>query len=372
MTTAASELPVDRRLADEPFVFDFFQAVRLLRELANDCSGPVPADVTVRFAAHLSLSFPPSTVHDLRPPAEAGGPPTMTVAFLGLTGPSGVLPRHYTELLLRLEREAKGSEKRALRDWLDLFNHRVAALFYAAWEKYRFALPYGRGEADRPEPDPFTRSLLSLVGLGTRGLRNRLAVQSTEGGSRGEETETADGNSTLCVDDLGLLRFAGILAQRHRSAWGLGVVLADHFRVPVAVEQFRGQWLLLDEPSQTRLGTDDGNCTLGTDAVAGDRVWDVQGKFRVRLGPLRYGQFLDFLPDPQAGRAAFVLLGRLVRFYAGPEFDFDVQLVLLPDHAPACALNEYEAGPRLGWNCWLLSEPLGREADDAVFDGEPV
>jgi type VI secretion system protein ImpH len=146
--------------------------------------------------------------------------------------------------------------------------------------------------------------------------------------------------------------------------------LSDYFGVPVAVEQFRGQWLLLDEPSQTRLGVEGGNVTLGTDAVAGDRVWDVQGKFRVRLGPVRYAQFLDMLPNPDDGRTTFALIARLIRFYAGPEFDFDVQLVLEAEHAPACVLDDHAAGPRLGWNCWLLSTPLTREADEPVFDGE--
>ncbi len=352
--TTAGEQTVEERLYAEPFAFDFFQAVRLLRALAGDAAGPVPLPSTVRFDAHQSLSFPPSAVADLRPAAD-GRPPALTVSFLGLTGPSGVLPRHYTELLLRAERESRGPEKHALRDWLRLFDHRAAALFYAAWEKYRFVLAYARGEADREHPDPFTRALLSLVGLGTGGLRNRLAAPEPAPGAR--------------VDDLGLLRFAGLLAQRHRGAWGLGVLLGGYFGVPVAVEQFHGQWLLLDEPSQTRLGDDGGNCTLGADAVAGDRVWDVQGKFRVRLGPLPYGQFLNLLPNPDDGRTAFALLARLVRLYAGPEFDFDVQLVVAAEHAPACVLDDHAAGPRLGWNCWLLSAPLGRAADDPVFDG---
>ena len=41
--------------------------------------------------------------------------------------------------------DAKGPERNALRDWLDLFNHRIVSLFYRAWEKYRFYLPYERG-----------------------------------------------------------------------------------------------------------------------------------------------------------------------------------------------------------------------------------
>src|SRR5262249_36542598 len=156
----------------------------------------------------------------------------MTVAFLGLTGPSGVLPRHYTELLLRMEREANGSEKRALRAWLDLFNHRLISLFYRAWEKYRFYVAYERGEHAGREPDAFTQVLFSLAGLGVPKLRGRLRVVTPEG--PGERTVAR-------IDDLALLHYSGYLAQRPRCATSLEALLGDYFGLAVRVEQFRGQ-----------------------------------------------------------------------------------------------------------------------------------
>jgi type VI secretion system protein ImpH len=119
-------------------------------------------------------------------------------------------------------------------------------------------------------------------------------------------------------------------------------------------------------------------------------VWDVQGKVRIRLGPLRYEEFLEYLPDraPVEDRKAFFLLSHVVRLYLGPEFDFDVQLILRRHDVPPCELaDDAVKGPRLGWNCWLLNldrqeEPVGPtrikprpippdyDAEDAVFEGD--
>lgn len=361
-----SDVPVYKRLFAEPFAFDFFQAVRLLGRMPDALarSGPEVA----RFRSQLTLNFPASAVHDLLPPREFGKLPEMTVTFLGLFGPSGVLPRHYTEQLLRQERDAKGPEKRAFRDWLDLFNHRFVSLFQRSWEKYRFFLAHERGEPDRDDPDAFTRAVLSYVGLGTPWLRNRLRV-TAPGPVEEPVRELAK------VEDLGLLRFAGLLAQRHRNAWGLRAILAGYFGLPVEVCQFQGQWLPLEEASQTRLGDEGSNGVLGENVVAGDRVWDVQGKVRVRLGPIRYAQFLEYLPDtsPVVQRKAFFLLCHVARLYLGPEFDFEVQLVLRAEDVPACRLTDDDAaGPRLGWNCWLLCAPPDVPAEDAVFGGHAL
>ncbi len=88
---------------------------------------------------------------------------------MGLTGPTGVLPYAYTELIL----ERLRSKDNSLASFLDIFNHRMISFFYRAWEKYRFPVTYALGEEDL-----FTHHLLDLVGLGTPGLRG------TAGGGR--------------------------------------------------------------------------------------------------------------------------------------------------------------------------------------------
>src|SRR5262249_16300208 len=134
-----------------------------------------PSEEATRFRAYNALNFPASAIHEIEPPAGVVPAPTMTVTFMGLTGPSGVLPRYYTEMLMRA-REAKGPERYVARDWFDMFNHRIISLFYRAWTKYRFWLAYERGAYALPDPDTFTECLYSVIGLGSRSLRNRLRV----------------------------------------------------------------------------------------------------------------------------------------------------------------------------------------------------
>ncbi len=112
---------------------------------------------------------------------------------------------------------------------------------------------------------------------------------------------------------------------------------------------------------------------LGMTALAGDRVWDRQCKFRVRLGPMTYGRFTEFLPDrdPVAERKTFFLLVQLVRLYAEPTLDFDLQLVLKAEEVPDCQLTgDGTFGVRLGWNTWLQTQAASNDAEDVVLEGE--
>jgi type VI secretion system protein ImpH len=330
---AASE--VSEKLRREPFAFDFFQAVRLLERFYPERTSvgrfAHPETEVARFAAHPSLAFPASQIQAMNWPEEK--PVQMTVNFMGLTGPEGVLPNPYTTLII----ERLRANDSASRDFLDIFNHRIISLFYRAWRKYRFDVACEEGERDL-----FSRHLLSLLGLGTDGLRDRQAVP----------------------DDT-LVYYSGLLAQRPRSAQALKQILSDYFDVPVEIEQFAGGWYRLDRETQCNLA--EGNSEseeLGFGAVVGDEVWNQQSKVRIVLGPLTLERYVDFLPDGQAWEP----LGSWVRFFSNDEWDFEVKLILEREQVPACTLGaEGLSGPQLGWVSWVKSVPFGRDPDDTVL-----
>jgi type VI secretion system protein ImpH len=325
-------------LFEEPFRFDFFQAVRLL-ELIHPKHQPVgksarPAEEAVRFRSHVSLSFPPSAIQDLEQPPADEGPARMTAAFMGLAGPLGVLPRHYTELLIERVRR----HDYALRDFFDVFNHRLISLFHRAWEKYRFPVPYEHTVKTGGGYDPFSLRLFDFIGMGTGGLRGRLEF--------GDEA---------------LLFYAGLLSQHPRSASALGSMLNDYFAVPVCVTQFVGQWLDITAENRSRLGS--ASNVLGASAVAGSRIWDQQAKFKLRVGPLSFAEFNRLLPDGDIHRPFM----QMTRYASGQEFDFEIQLVLKAPEVPWCRLGDPRA--RLGFSTWLKVCQFEHDADQVVFSG---
>jgi type VI secretion system protein ImpH len=367
-----NDTAVSDRLFAEAHGFDFFQAVRVLNRMAlaaardgRTARHPVGEDVaprqeSVRFRAMVSHSFPAGQISEVHSPGSAGvpaasdrqdacpkaAPPEMVTAFLGLTGPSGVLPAHYTRLLIERVR----AKDFALRDFLDLFNHRITSLFYRAWQKYRFPFTYEQSywsSAEEPQ-DLLTQCLYCLLGLGTGGLRGRMAF-----------------------DDEALLFYAGHFAHYPRSAPSLERMLGDYFELPIGVRQFHGQWLYLSEENQSSLPCSrwpEGlNSQLGHTAIVGRRVWDVEGKFRVRVGPLGYAGFRRLMPSGDVLQP----LSQMIRSYAGPQFAFDVQVVLKAAEVPCCRLGGDGSDPsRLGWNTWILSGKSDHDVSDAVFSWE--
>jgi type VI secretion system protein ImpH len=364
-------LPPAEKLFQESHRFDFFQAVRVLERIAaekstaGDRGHPVgedyaPRQEAVRFRVVPSQNFPAGEIVEVRPGAssEQGSdlaPPEMVVAFLGLTGPNGVLPRHYTSLLIERVR----AKDYALRDLLDLFHHRIISLFYRAWEKYRFPITYERLAREHLSPrllgegpgvraakeDLFTDCLYCLLGLGTNKLRGRMNY-----------------------DDEAFLYYGGFFAHHPRNAISLEGMLADYFELSVRVLQFQGQWLYLSRDDQSALPNDqlpEGlNCQLGRNVIIGERVWDIEGKFRVRLGPLGIADFRRFMPDGGALKP----LSQMIRSYAGVQFDFDVQPALKSAEVPWCQLGGDGASPaRLGWNTWIRCNEFTNDVDDAVF-----
>lgn len=361
--------PLSAILKAEPYRFDFFQAVRILERLDASrkpvgMDGPIQSEC-VRFRSHLALDFPASAIYRLDTHEDEFRPSVMEVTFIGLTGPSGSLPRCYTEILLDRQR----SKDATLREFLDLFNHRLISLFYRAWERNRFYLGYERAEkwlqqlgdepsqqraflaTGRAELDRFSQMLLELCGMGHPSLRLRDTVRT--------HVETR-----LHIADSALRYYSGLFAQQQRSAAGLEGLVADYFSVSTAIVPCVGQWLMISPPDQTRLTGRNSN-QLGMTAIAGARFWDRQGRFRVRLGPLTYPEFSQFLPNGRAHPG----LRDLIRLYVRQQYDIELQLVLKASEVPECCLSQDPGRPQpmLGWNTWLLSNPASSDSEDSVL-----
>lgn len=346
-----------QELLENPEQFDFFQAVRLIeRAAAEQSRGRVlnriggdegPHNEAVRFRALASLTFPAGQISAIIQRKEHDGAAQleMTVPFMGLTGPAGVLPDHYTSMVI--ERSHLRTKDYALREFLDLFNHRIISLFYRAWEKYRFPFAYERNQQEGAlASDLFTQCLYSLVGIQSQSLRHQHSF-----------------------DDQAVLFFGGLFATRVRNAVSLQQMLCSYFELEVQVLQFQGQWLYLPEESQSSMPSvlqrSGRNLLLGETAIAGSRVWDVQSRIRVQLGPFSWKSFSELLP----GQSRLKCIQEMVRLYIGVSLDFDIQLILRRDEVPLCRLTaSADYSPLLGWNTWIGSAPeVYKPAGDAVF-----
>ena len=328
--------PLNQELLDEPFQFEFFQAVRLLEKIYPDRRA-VGREATVvpevvRFRSRLGLDFPASEVHELQETTDETVDEQhleMYINFMGMLGINGVMPTQYTELAM----ERRRYKDVAMWSFMDIFTHRSVSLFFRAWEKYRFPVGYERGK------DDFTKFLFDFVGLGTEGLRGRMDLA-----------------------DESLLAYSGLIAQKPHSAIALANILSDYFGVKAKIEQFFGQWLQLDTESVTTLG--EANSSLGTSAIIGTRIWEQQSKFRVRLGAMSFKEFQDFLPTGAAHKS----LKSVVRFMVGLEFDFDVQLVLAAKQVPSTILTtRAKRRPMLGWTSFLKTKPFKQDDEQVIM-----
>ena len=263
------------------------------------------------------------------PPAGVS-PGVLAVGFAGLTGPNGILPQHYTTLVMSRLR----AKDTTLRDFLDLFHHRLLSLLYRAWRRRSLAL---LAEQARRVPDAGRRVLLALSGFAPPAVAARAPAA--------------------------VVPAAGLFAHRTRTAAGLRAVLAGAFGLPIRVETFAGQWLYLDAESRGRLPVGDGPpAVLGRNVVLGRRVWDRQGMVRVVVGPVAAADFRA-LGNRGRLRPAFA---HLARTYCGAKFDIEVRVLLLAAAVPWSVLG-HATGPRLGRDGWLRAHQLAAPAADAVF-----
>jgi type VI secretion system protein ImpH len=337
------------KLFEEGYRFNFFHAVSILEKIYQDsvplgAEGPLYQE-KIRFRANPSLTFPASDIASIHKTIinSAQNQNTeivqLVLKFMGLYGVNSPLPLYITKIISvlashdekhELVQESEEDGIKALRNFLDIFDHRIYSLYYRSWKKYRYYLHYKKEAKDH-----FSQYMLSLIGLGSPELQNMVGLDVSR-----------------------LLAYIGIIGPQNRCPEGLQSLISDYFGgLEVKITEFVPRWVPIPQQFKARVGKGkkETRAKLGENINLGNRIRDFRGKFRIAIGPLRIEDFRKFLPGGSESKK----LNFLVGFYMLNQFSFDVKLLLRKEDVPAMQLGSKDI--QIGWISWL-----GKPQDDVV------
>lgn len=322
------------RLSARPWAFGFTALMRRLGAahplLPRIGLASRPQQEPFRLGQAAALTFAPREIAEVVLPGKGDAPsvpgapmprsgnnpayPMVRLYGLGLLGPNGPLPLHYTELV---RERTENHQDSTLADFLDIFHHRYLTHMYRAWAQSQAA-----AGLDRADDETFSRYIAQLTGHDPLEIRASVLPAHAR------------------------MAASTHLSREARNPDGLAQTLGRFFAVPVQLQEFVMHWIRIDEEDQSHLGKPRTSSVMGVGAIAGEMVTDRQNKFRLVLGPLHLDQYLRFTPQ---GRD-LPLLVEWVRGFVGYEFVWDVELRVRKDSAPPARLDERQ---KLGWSTWL-------------------
>jgi type VI secretion system protein ImpH len=325
-----------------------FGALRLLQGAQRDRArigyARLAEEEPVRLDQGLLLGLTHQEVDGIEPlrPDRASGRPVVKQWAVGLMGPQGPLPlawtQHAHDMAYAAHRSARDTSMIA---FFNVLQRRQLSFLYRAWSDTQ-----------------------AITGVDWEAAGHPLAdrLRAVAGVAHIEQTHHDS------IDQDFKLAFSAVLSRRVKSPQPLAAMLARYFGCEVRVEEFCTRWLDIPQDQRTRLGWRFSQ--LGRDAVAGARVWDSATRFRIRVGPVELSKYEDFLPHGAAHRQ----LHDLVALYAGPEWEWELVLVLQQVEVPALRLTSGDGagnGIRLGWTSWLGVRCGFLDADDFRMNMAP-
>jgi type VI secretion system protein ImpH len=358
---------IDRLRGQQAAGYDFFRLVRLL-QAAHPAFPPVgqsktPQDDPIRFGQRPSLAFAPGAIDRLDP----GPPLKLIVNFFGLLGPNGPLPLHLTQLAVRRQAPSTtrahppasertppstttsasspldddvSRENHVLRDFLDIFHHRLLSLFFRAWAACQPSLDHDRGGKER-----FLSFITSVWGASALDL------------------DVNDAGDPDHIPARSKAYYSGWLSSPARNAEGLEAILRDYFAVPTTLEEFKGRWFDLPHNERLVLRPNGAGAVLGKNTIIGSRMWAVHLSFRITMGPMGFGAFERLLP----GGPGFHRLQSWILTYLGTELLWDLRLLLEAPEVPDTLLGR---SGRLGWTTWLKGGRTARAPGELILAGD--
>lgn len=312
------------KLVQAPHKFEFDQAFRILEGLhpENETFGHAedPRIDPLFVRTNLSAETPASDIKSIKAVNDNWDRFEVTMNIMGLVGHHGPLPQPFSNILYDQER----NQDNAPRDFIDIFNTRIASQWFRVHTKFRQGL-----SSVSPDLSTVGRAIINLAGLESKHLRDKLSIP-----------------------DYALIGYAPLFWQRPRSLVGLRQILNHYFGLNTKLTPMAGGWHKTPNYQHTHISGPYNK--LGQDAYLGKQVWLQNSGFRVNLGELDWSQYCNFLP-PNNGYNA---LADLIKFYCGFQYRIIFVMQIRVDKVPGTRLNR---GYALGQTTWLkgYSKRLG-------------
>ena len=321
-----------RLLTKNPGCWNFFQGVRRI-ECANLGKPRIgesnkPDDDPARFGQLVTLAFTPNDIGYYGNKRRNDFSEFLVNCF-GILGSNGAMPLFFTEYIYQ---RCKHHNDYALMKFIDLFQHRMISFLYRAWAIFNPAV-----SCDREDNDYFLNILKSLT-----GCSYKVSKESSES-----------------IEEYVQAYYSGFIAKYTHGRGALAAILFDYFKVPVQIIEFSGFWKRIADKYLCFIGENPENSTIGGGMALGEKYWDCKKKFRVKLGPMPYQKYVEFLP----GRPAFKHLVEWVKKFNLSHFEWDLQLVLDAGDVKGCS-----EGTLVGYTGWILSEKNAYDRKDLIIE----
>ncbi|MDO6548650.1 type VI secretion system baseplate subunit TssG [Pseudoalteromonas carrageenovora] len=309
-----------KQIISQASQIDFYKAVFIIenqlkkhgldyRHVGYDSS---PKQELIKFTATQKFGYPGNAITKLEETGFEDGmhKVNMQVSFMGLTGCSGALPQFYSELVMQRLRY----KDTTMRDFYDMFNHRLISLYYRAWKKYKPSLNHVNYEKNK---DPYTQ----ILGLLSGGYNEHQ------------------------------LHFSGLYSRKIRNAFDLKNVLSSYLGCDVSIKQMVGQWHELKAQEQTRLASqalyEGQHARLGVDTMIGNKVWDVSSNIEIHIKSDDPDKAKQLLPKGPL----FEIANKITKDYVGNAINFRLVIESNFQNLGAAKLSKNEC--QLGANSFL-------------------
>ncbi|PIT50965.1 hypothetical protein BHC44_11800 [Snodgrassella alvi] len=284
------------RLLLAPEAYNFFQFCYLLESHQVNLRVPdlqSKSDLTLQFCAWPYLGFPASELKQALPESVYDYKlPVVFTTFMGLIGTDGVMPNW---LIAECAEKKDGMEN--LTAFLDMFHHRLIAMFYQVWKRFYYEFQYRPNASDR-----LSQALLTLI----------------------------HGRRSLDIDPRYYLGVLKNLNKKNKNTFGLKEIV--HYVIPAASEVVIEEFVPVKYPvPQLSMGTG----IAFENAVLGRFLYDANSRIRVFVKLNNYS-ILNLLYENQPVR---MILQTLVKKYVGCSLDVELVVRISAELLPLAKLN---------------------------------